>query len=176
MNGLDYCTSLFVSCRQPCHGEIHGVDYRTPLSVIDLTCSVGYEQRRETTKEERIVQIKTEGTVRRLSKEERLRSREKETLPPLHDSPWFKLLGGCTDTSPNNSSTITCSFITAWVGACMLASSGSLLDAVSIYLVITTNNSACAYIRFEVWCSRHFALGSPDIYFPCYSTVVSIDG
>ena len=33
INGVDYSTSLFVSCRQPCHGEMHGVDYSTSLFV-----------------------------------------------------------------------------------------------------------------------------------------------
>ena len=33
IHGVDYCTSLFVSCRQPCRGEIHGVDYCTSLFV-----------------------------------------------------------------------------------------------------------------------------------------------
>ena len=31
-NGVDYRTSLFVSCRQPCHGEINDIDYRTLCS------------------------------------------------------------------------------------------------------------------------------------------------
>ena len=81
IHGLDYSTSLFVSCCQPCHGEIHSVDYRTSLFVscrqpchseinsVDYStslfvschrscCSTGYDQRRKTTKEERIVQVK----------------------------------------------------------------------------------------------------------------------
>ena len=29
----EMCTSLSVSCRQPCHGEIYGVDYYTSLFV-----------------------------------------------------------------------------------------------------------------------------------------------
>ena len=81
IHGLEYCTSLFVSCCQPCHGEIHGidyniflfvschwpchgeihfVDYRTSLFVSchQSCCSTGYDQRRKTTKEERIVQVK----------------------------------------------------------------------------------------------------------------------
>ena len=33
IHGVDYCTSLFVSCRRPCHSEIHGVDYCTSLFV-----------------------------------------------------------------------------------------------------------------------------------------------
>ena len=48
---------IVVSCRQPCHGEIHGVDYSTSLFVSyhRSCCSAGYDQRR---KEKRIVQVK----------------------------------------------------------------------------------------------------------------------
>ena len=44
IHGVNYCTSLFVSCRRPCHGEVHGVDYRTSLFVLchGLCCSTGH--------------------------------------------------------------------------------------------------------------------------------------
>ena len=60
IHSIDYSISLFVSCRWPCYGEIHGVAYRTSLCVSChwSCCSVGYYQRRKTTKEERNVQVK----------------------------------------------------------------------------------------------------------------------
>ena len=86
IHGLDYCTSLFVSCRQPCHGEIHGVDYRTSLFVSchRSCCSTGYDQRRNTTNEERIVQVKKglwDAWAKRGEAMKRERKCQKETCP-----------------------------------------------------------------------------------------------